>query len=134
MIGEIGFNSATLYRYATVGLHQLMANLGDDVDAAVDAVELFVSGQVDDCAIGSFDVPVLDGDLQRVRAVRPAERGREHADEVRGRTPPDVPIDPNEPGGLGLPLVDYLTSNWGVYPGSTHVWFRFEDVSRPIGR
>lgn len=28
-------------------------------------------------------------------------------------------------GGLGLPLVDELTSDWGVYPGSTHVWFRF---------
>jgi anti-sigma regulatory factor (Ser/Thr protein kinase) len=29
-------------------------------------------------------------------------------------------------GGLGLPLVDRLTSAWGVYPGSTHVWFRFD--------
>jgi anti-sigma regulatory factor (Ser/Thr protein kinase) len=29
-------------------------------------------------------------------------------------------------GGLGLRLVDELTSSWGVYPGSTHVWFRFE--------
>ncbi|WP_328952751.1 type I-E CRISPR-associated protein Cas7/Cse4/CasC [Kitasatospora purpeofusca] len=41
MIGTIGFNSATLYRYATVGLHQLRDNLGDD-KAAVDAVDLFV--------------------------------------------------------------------------------------------
>ncbi|GAA2154731.1 type I-E CRISPR-associated protein Cas7/Cse4/CasC [Kitasatospora kazusensis] len=41
MIGTIGFNSATLYRYATVGLHQLRENLGED-KAAVDAVELFV--------------------------------------------------------------------------------------------
>lgn len=29
-------------------------------------------------------------------------------------------------GGLGLPIVDTLTSSWGVRPGSTHVWFRFE--------
>ena len=29
-------------------------------------------------------------------------------------------------GGLGLPIVDALTSAWGVYPGSTHVWFRFD--------
>ena len=29
-------------------------------------------------------------------------------------------------GGLGLPIVDQLTSDWGVYPGSTHVWFRFD--------
>ena len=27
-------------------------------------------------------------------------------------------------GGLGLLLVDRLTSAWGVHPGSTHVWFR----------
>ena len=25
--------------------------------------------------------------------------------------------------GLGLMLVDFLTSRWGVYEGSTHVWF-----------
>ncbi|WP_407560049.1 type I-E CRISPR-associated protein Cas7/Cse4/CasC [Streptomyces sp. 184] len=36
MIGNIGFNSATLYRYATVGLHQLHRNLsaGRPADAA----------------------------------------------------------------------------------------------------
>ncbi|GHH66137.1 type I-E CRISPR-associated protein Cas7/Cse4/CasC [Streptosporangium violaceochromogenes] len=41
MIGSIGFNSATLYRYATIGLRQLVTNLGD-TDAALDAVETFV--------------------------------------------------------------------------------------------
>lgn len=41
MIGTIGFNSATLYRYATVGLHQLLHNLADQ-EAAVTAVEEFV--------------------------------------------------------------------------------------------
>jgi CRISPR system Cascade subunit CasC len=41
MIGTIGFNSATLYRYATVGLHQLRDNLSDG-KAAVDAVDLFL--------------------------------------------------------------------------------------------
>ncbi len=25
--------------------------------------------------------------------------------------------------GLGLHLVDFLTTRWGVYEGSTHVWF-----------
>jgi anti-sigma regulatory factor (Ser/Thr protein kinase) len=29
-------------------------------------------------------------------------------------------------GGLGLLLVDSLASDWGVHPGSTNVWFRFE--------
>jgi anti-sigma regulatory factor (Ser/Thr protein kinase) len=29
-------------------------------------------------------------------------------------------------GGLGLRVVDELTSAWGVNPGSTRVWFRVE--------
>jgi anti-sigma regulatory factor (Ser/Thr protein kinase) len=29
-------------------------------------------------------------------------------------------------GGLGLRIVDELTSVWGVSPGSTRVWFRVE--------
>jgi anti-sigma regulatory factor (Ser/Thr protein kinase) len=33
---------------------------------------------------------------------------------------------PDTAGGLGLPIVDSLTSSWGVRPGSTHVWFRFD--------
>jgi anti-sigma regulatory factor (Ser/Thr protein kinase) len=34
-------------------------------------------------------------------------------------------VDPPA-GGLGLTIVEQLTSAWGVYPGSTHVWFRFD--------
>jgi len=32
-------------------------------------------------------------------------------------------------GGMGLPIIDALTDAWGVYPGSTHVWFRFEGAA-----
>ncbi|MFD0267897.1 type I-E CRISPR-associated protein Cas7/Cse4/CasC [Streptomyces sp. NPDC127106] len=42
MIGTIGFNSATLYRYATVGFVQLTDNLGGDTEAALDALDRFV--------------------------------------------------------------------------------------------
>ncbi|MFF8787778.1 type I-E CRISPR-associated protein Cas7/Cse4/CasC [Streptomyces sp. NPDC015125] len=42
MIGTIGFNSATLYRYASVSLHKLLHNLTDE-EAAVTAVEEFVT-------------------------------------------------------------------------------------------
>jgi CRISPR system Cascade subunit CasC len=42
MIGTIGFNSATLYRYATLGLHQLGHTLGND-EAARDAVGEFLT-------------------------------------------------------------------------------------------
>lgn len=46
MIGTIEFNSSTLYRYATVGLHQLSENLGDDVDATTEALRMFLSAFV----------------------------------------------------------------------------------------
>jgi CRISPR system Cascade subunit CasC len=41
MIGTVEFNSATLYRFATVGVHQLAHNL-DDPGAAADGLALFV--------------------------------------------------------------------------------------------
>lgn len=41
MIGMVEFNSATLYRYATVGVRQLMENLGD-MQATVDGVCSFI--------------------------------------------------------------------------------------------
>ncbi len=41
MIGTVGFNSATLYRYATLGIHQLEENLGD-ADTADDGARLFL--------------------------------------------------------------------------------------------
>ncbi|MGW2992306.1 type I-E CRISPR-associated protein Cas7/Cse4/CasC [Streptomyces sp. NPDC001193] len=45
MIGRIGFNSATFYRYGTVSLHQLDTNLGNP-KAAVEAASAFVSAFV----------------------------------------------------------------------------------------
>ncbi|MFD8417093.1 type I-E CRISPR-associated protein Cas7/Cse4/CasC [Streptomyces sp. NPDC059650] len=45
MIGRIGFNSATLYRYAAVSLHQLEENLAD-TKTAIEAVTAFVNGFV----------------------------------------------------------------------------------------
>ncbi|MFI6575406.1 type I-E CRISPR-associated protein Cas7/Cse4/CasC [Nocardiopsis sp. NPDC050513] len=37
MIGNVEFNAATLYRYATVGIHQLRDNLSDDTETALTA-------------------------------------------------------------------------------------------------
>ncbi|WP_326696274.1 type I-E CRISPR-associated protein Cas7/Cse4/CasC [Streptomyces sp. NBC_01754] len=45
MMGRIGFNSATFYRYGAVSLHQLEANLSD-TDSAVKAATAFVSAFV----------------------------------------------------------------------------------------
>ncbi|MBF6189037.1 type I-E CRISPR-associated protein Cas7/Cse4/CasC [Nocardia farcinica] len=41
MIGTIGFNSATLYRYAAISLEKLRENLGE-TQAVLEAVDLFV--------------------------------------------------------------------------------------------
>jgi anti-sigma regulatory factor (Ser/Thr protein kinase) len=50
-----------------------------------------------------------------------------HHVEVRGQDPgPAVEIDELTEGGRGLLIVDQLSSDWGVLPGSTRVWFRFE--------
>lgn len=41
MIGQVEFNSATLYRYAVLDLNKLVANLQGDLELAVSAVEAF---------------------------------------------------------------------------------------------
>lgn len=46
MIGTIEFSSSTLYRYATVGLHQLQENLADDVEATAEALRVFLNAFV----------------------------------------------------------------------------------------
>jgi CRISPR system Cascade subunit CasC len=46
MIGTIEFNSSTLYRYATVGLHQLLDNVDGDVDSAAEALRVFLTAFV----------------------------------------------------------------------------------------
>jgi anti-sigma regulatory factor (Ser/Thr protein kinase) len=43
------------------------------------------------------------------------------AELVAAAAPPD-----DEPGGRGLRIVDQL-ARWGVYEGSTHVWFELGD-------
>lgn len=35
---------------------------------------------------------------------------------------------PGEAGGFGLHLVDRVATRWGVYEGSTHVWFELADA------
>lgn len=46
MIGTVEFNSATLYRFATVGVHQLLDNLDKDADATLHALHAFVTAFV----------------------------------------------------------------------------------------
>jgi CRISPR system Cascade subunit CasC len=46
MIGTVEFNSATLYRYATVGLRQLLENLGGDLDSTLNTLGMFLTAFV----------------------------------------------------------------------------------------
>ncbi|GAB3393395.1 type I-E CRISPR-associated protein Cas7/Cse4/CasC [Azotobacter armeniacus] len=46
MIGQVEFNSATFYRYAVVDAHKLLANLQNDRDLTLAALEAFTQAKV----------------------------------------------------------------------------------------
>jgi anti-sigma regulatory factor (Ser/Thr protein kinase) len=59
--------------------------------------------------------------------VRAGLDGRGVFGEVEDQGEGDVAVrsaDPDETGGFGLRIVGRLCDDWGVYEGSTHVWFR----------
>ncbi len=116
MIGTVEFNSATLYRYATVDVDRLVENLGDR-GAAVRAVEVFVeafaksmpTGKLNTFAnrslpdavivtvredqpvtyVGAFEKPIVSGP-QDGRVVASARRLAEYAGDLQeafGATP-----------------------------------------------
>jgi anti-sigma regulatory factor (Ser/Thr protein kinase) len=61
-----------------------------------------------------------------VRLEVTAEEGRVRAeiiDQGIGFTPVKRNDDLEKVGGWGLHLVQELTTDWGTYEGSTHVWF-----------
>ena len=47
-------------------------------------------------------------------------------DQGVGFTPVERDDDLEKVGGWGLHLVEQLTSEWGTYEGSTHVWFEID--------
>jgi anti-sigma regulatory factor (Ser/Thr protein kinase) len=62
-----------------------------------------------------LEIRVTEG---RVRA--------EIIDQGVGFTPVERNDDLDKVGGWGLHLVEQLTSSWGTYEGSTHVWFEID--------
>ena len=48
------------------------------------------------------------------------------ADQGAGFTPKARDGDLDRVGGWGLHLTEHLTSRWGTYEGSTHVWFEID--------
>ncbi|MFD3442360.1 type I-E CRISPR-associated protein Cas7/Cse4/CasC [Streptomyces sp. NPDC058685] len=82
MIGTVDFNSATLYRYAALGVHQLAANLGqglrDDEDRTTPvrrAVEAFLHGFVASLPTGKINTfghhTLPDAVIVKLRTTRP---------------------------------------------------------------
>jgi anti-sigma regulatory factor (Ser/Thr protein kinase) len=99
-----------------------LADLDGKVDASVlPDLRLLVSELITNSVKYGGDGPVrleVTASEKRVRA--------EIIDQGPGFTPKRRDDDLERVGGRGLHLVDQLTSEWGTYEGSTHVWFEFD--------
>ncbi|MFI1508149.1 type I-E CRISPR-associated protein Cas7/Cse4/CasC [Streptomyces sp. NPDC020597] len=95
MIGTVDFNSATLYRYAALGVHQLAANLGqglrDDEPRTAPvrrAVEAFVHGFVASLPTGKINTfghhTLPDAIVVKLRTTRPISFVAAFEEPVRG--------------------------------------------------
>ncbi|MEU7428628.1 type I-E CRISPR-associated protein Cas7/Cse4/CasC [Streptomyces sp. NPDC040750] len=97
MIGTIDFNSATLYRYAALGVHQLAANLGQGLredeprtDPVRRTVEAFVHGFVASLPTGKINTfghhTLPDAVIVKLRTTRPVSFVAAFEDPVRGES------------------------------------------------
>ncbi|MGW5214222.1 type I-E CRISPR-associated protein Cas7/Cse4/CasC [Streptomyces sp. NPDC004051] len=95
MIGTVDFNSATLYRYAALGVHQLAATLGQGLreeeprtDPVRRAVEAFVHGFVASLPTGKINTfghhTLPDAVIVKLRTTRPVSFVAAFEDPVRG--------------------------------------------------
>ena len=98
----------------------------EDLDGRVDAsllpdLRLLVTELITNSVKYGGDGPVtlqVTANDERVRA--------EIIDQGVGFTPRKRGDDLEKVGGWGLHLVERLTSDWGTYEGSTHVWFEID--------
>ena len=68
-----------------------------------------------------------DGEVQlKVEAEDPRKLRIEVIDQGVGFVPVERDRPATEVGGWGLHLVQTLSDRWGVYEGSTHVWFEID--------
>jgi anti-sigma regulatory factor (Ser/Thr protein kinase) len=68
-----------------------------------------------------------DGPVRLEVQASPEALRAEIVDQGVGFTPKERDREDLETvGGWGLHLVERLTSRWGTYEGSTHVWFEIE--------
>jgi anti-sigma regulatory factor (Ser/Thr protein kinase) len=98
----------------------------DELHGAVDAdvlpdVRLLVSELITNSVKYGGEGPVrleVQASDESVRA--------EIIDQGIGFTPKVRDDDLDRVGGWGLHLTEHLTSRWGTYEGSTHVWFEID--------
>ncbi|MFD9511273.1 type I-E CRISPR-associated protein Cas7/Cse4/CasC [Streptomyces mirabilis] len=95
MIGTVDFNSATLYRYAALGVHQLAANLGEGLREDESrttpvrrAVEAFVRGFTESLPTGKINTfghhTLPDAVIVKLRTSRPISFVAAFEEPVRG--------------------------------------------------
>jgi anti-sigma regulatory factor (Ser/Thr protein kinase) len=102
-------------------LDGLADSLGPDV---LPDVRLLVTELVSNSVKYGGDGPVrleVRASAERVRA-EIIDQGAGFTHKVRDRE------DLDTVGGWGLHLTEHLTSRWGTYEGSTHVWFEIDRV------
>jgi anti-sigma regulatory factor (Ser/Thr protein kinase) len=98
----------------------------DDLEGTLDPdvlpdVRLLVSELITNSVKYGGDGPVrleVQASEESVRA--------EIIDQGMGFTPKVRDGDLDRVGGWGLHLTEHLTSRWGTYEGSTHVWFEID--------
>ena len=98
----------------------------EDLDGSLDpevlpAVRLLVSELMTNSVKYGGEGPVRLEGLVGAESVR-----AEIIDQGVGFTPKVRDDDLDRVGGWGLHLTEHLTSRWGTYEGSTHVWFEID--------
>lgn len=129
MIGTVEFNSATLYRYATVGLHQLSENLADDVEATAQALHVFIDSFVRSMPTGhenSFAhrtlphlVSVVVREDQPVNLVSAFEAPVRSRDGIASASMSRLARELQE-----------TASTWGLQPSSVYSAYRTTDADK----
>ena len=117
-------------RRAPAHARRTIEQLGERVDPAlVPDVKLLVSELVTNSVKYGGDGAVT----LRIRTEDPKRLRVEVVDQGAGFVPAARNRPATEVGGWGLHLVQTLSNRWGVYEGSTHVWFEIDrsgDVAR----
>ncbi|GIF04423.1 type I-E CRISPR-associated protein Cas7/Cse4/CasC [Actinoplanes siamensis] len=130
MIGTVEFTSATLYRFATVGVHQLLENLDGDLEAAQAALAAFLEAFAYSIPSGhrnSFAHQTLPQLLSVVvRTDQP----------VNLVSAFEKPIDSRE--GIAAKSIDLLdqelsgaAENWGAHPAAVISVYRRDMLPEP---